>query len=175
MQSTNPPIHFSNHSTAHLRHIQPIIILYPTAAIWLTVGVRCVGGVRHRSAGWYAVDVDVASKKNSIPRNHEQNLSSREPKNAWKGIGGISILAAHTLRSVPNCDVKRSVTCHVLRNSPGSRNVGHEVPPSLKNRALRFLGVYILLHNSQSWRLNCNKRLLLKQIYIKMHINRGLQ
>lgn len=162
MQSTNPPIHFINHSTAHLRHMQPIIIPYhplhselaPTAARWLTVGVRCVGGVRHRCAGWYAVDV--ASKKNSIPRNHEQNLSSREPKNAWKEIGGISILAAHTLRSVPNCDVKRSVTCHVLRNSSGSRNVGHEVPPSLQNTALRFLGVYILLLNSKSWRLNCN-------------------
>jgi hypothetical protein len=55
MQSTSPPIHFSNHSTAHLRHTQPIIIPYhplhialaPTAARWLTVGVRCVGGMRH--------------------------------------------------------------------------------------------------------------------------------
>ena len=143
------PIHFSNNSTAHVRHIQPIIIPYhpvhsepaPIAARWLTVGVRRVGGVTHRDAGWYAVSVDGASKKNAIPRNHEQNLSSRELKNAWKGIGGISsILAAHTLRSVPNCDVKRSVTCHVLWNSPGSRNVGHEVPPSFKNTTLRFFG-----------------------------------
>lgn len=37
-----------------------------------------------RSAVSYAVAVavDVASKKNAIPRNHEQNLSSRELKNS---------------------------------------------------------------------------------------------
>lgn len=152
MQSTTQsPIHFSNHSTAHLRHTQPIIIPYhplqsalaPTAARWLEMthcsGQVCGWGETHRSAGWCAaVAVDVASKKNAIPRNHEQNLSSRELKNAWKGIGGISILAAHRFRSVPNCDVKRSVTCHVLWNSLGSRNVGHEVLPCLQETALGF-------------------------------------
>ena len=136
----------------------------------------CGWGETLRSAGWCAVAVDVASKKkNAIPRNHEQNLSSPELKDAWKGKGGIRILAAHTLQSVPNCDVKKSVTCHVLWNSLGSRNVGHEVPPSLKNTELRFLCVYILLLKSQFWRLNCNKHPLLKPIYpfktrIKSHL-----
>jgi hypothetical protein len=138
MQSTNPPSASAIiQPPTYAIPTQPVFTpnhpmhseLAPIAARWLTVGVRCVGGVRHFAVA-VAVAVDVASKKNAIPRNHEQNLSSPELKHAWKGIGGISNLAAHTLPSVPNCDVRKSVTCHVLWNSLGSRNVAHEVPGS---------------------------------------------